>query len=81
MYTRRWRYRLAATMVASLLLTAAGKGLSQEKHADLRAVIEEQFIFYCLEKKRKLWRFFDARTYRSAPFDEEYLISLMEQLL
>jgi len=46
-----------------------------------RAVIEEQFIFYCLEKKRKLWRFFDARTYRSAPFDEEYLISLMEQLL
>ena len=45
-----------------------------------QAVIEEQFIFYCLEKKRKLWRFFDARTYRSAPFDEEYLISLMEQL-
>jgi hypothetical protein len=46
-----------------------------------RAVIEEQFIFYCLEKKRNLWRFFDARTYRSAPFDEEYLISLMEQLV
>jgi hypothetical protein len=46
-----------------------------------RAVIEEQFIFYCLEKKRNLWRFFDARTYKSAPFDEEYLISLMEQLV
>src|SRR5437660_1399658 len=28
---RRWRCRLAAAMVASLFLTAAGKGLSQEK--------------------------------------------------
>ncbi|MBZ5594382.1 MAG: hypothetical protein LAP39_19245 [Acidobacteriia bacterium] len=47
-----------------------------------RAFIEEQFIFYCLErKKRNLWRFFDARTYRSGPFDQEYLISLMEQLV
>jgi hypothetical protein len=45
------------------------------------AIIEEQLIFYCLEKKQKLWRFFDARTYRSGPFDEEYLISLMEQLV
>ncbi len=46
-----------------------------------RAVIEEQFIFYCLEKKRRLWRFFDARTYRSGPFDQDYLISLMEQVV
>lgn len=47
-----------------------------------RAVIEEQFIFYCLErKKRNLWRFFDGRTYRSGPFDQEYLISLMEQVV
>lgn len=46
-----------------------------------RAVVEEQFIFYCLERKRNLWRFFDARTYRSGPFDEEYLISLMEQVV
>jgi hypothetical protein len=46
-----------------------------------RAVIEEQFMFYCLEKKRNLWRFFDARTYRSGPFDQEYLISLMEQVV
>ena len=46
-----------------------------------RAVIEEQLIFYCLEKKQNLWRFFDARTYRSGPFDQEYLISLMEQLV
>ena len=46
-----------------------------------QAVIEEQFIFYCLEKKQNLWRFFDARTYRSGPFDREYLISLMQQVV
>jgi hypothetical protein len=46
-----------------------------------QAVIEEQFIFYCLERKQNLWRFFDARTYRSGLFDQEYLASLLEQLL
>lgn len=46
-----------------------------------QAAIEEQFIFYCMEKKRCLWRFFDARTYRSGPFDQDYLISLMEQIV
>jgi len=44
-------------------------------------LIEEQLIFYTLERDRKMWRFFDARTYRSGPFDREYLISLMEQLI
>jgi hypothetical protein len=44
-------------------------------------LIEEQLIFYTLEKEKKMWRFFDARTYRSAPFDQEYLVSLMEQLI
>jgi hypothetical protein len=44
-------------------------------------LIEEQLIFYTCEKHRKMWRFFDARTYRSGEFDEEYLIGLMEQLL
>ena len=46
-----------------------------------RSLIEEQLLFYTLEKDKKMWRFFDARTYRSGPFDQEYLISLMEQLL
>jgi hypothetical protein len=46
-----------------------------------QSLIEEQFIFYCLERRQKLWRFFDARTYRSGPFDQEYLISLMEQIV
>jgi hypothetical protein len=44
-------------------------------------IIEEQLIFYTLENHKKMWRFFDARTYRSGPFDQEYLIGLMEQLL
>jgi hypothetical protein len=44
-------------------------------------LIEEQLIFFTLEKERNLWRFFDPRTYRSGPFDQEYLISLMEQLI
>jgi hypothetical protein len=43
-------------------------------------LIEEQLIFYTLEKK-PMWRFFDARTYRSGEFDQAYLVGLMEQLL
>lgn len=44
-------------------------------------VIEEQLIFYTIEKAHRMWRFFDARTYRSGPVDQAYLISLMEGLL
>jgi hypothetical protein len=46
-----------------------------------RDIIEEQLIFYCLERNGPLWRFFDARTYRSGPLDQDYLITLMEQLI
>jgi hypothetical protein len=46
-----------------------------------RNTIMEQLIFYCLEKSRYQWRYFDARTYRSGPFDQEYLVTLMEHLL
>lgn len=44
-------------------------------------LIEEQLLFFTLERSRGMWRFFDARTYRSGPFDQDYLISLMEQLI
>lgn len=44
-------------------------------------LIEEQLLFYTIEKSRSLWRFFDARTYRSGPFDAEYLTGLFEQLV
>ena len=43
--------------------------------------IEEQLLFYTVEHHLKMWRFFDPRTYRSGPFDQEYLVSLMEQLI
>ena len=44
-------------------------------------IIEEQLIFYTMEHHKRMWRYFDPRTYRSGPFDQEYLIGLMEQLL
>ena len=44
-------------------------------------LIQEQLIFFTLERDTRMWRFFDARTYRSGPFDEDYLISLMERLV
>ena len=44
-------------------------------------LIEEQLLFFTVERHRKMWRFFDPRTYRTGPFDGEYLVSLLERLL
>jgi len=44
-------------------------------------LIEEQLLFYTMEKRLTMWRFFDVRTHRSGPFDADYLIGLMEQLV
>lgn len=44
-------------------------------------LIEEQLIFFTLEKDHRMWRYFDPRTYRSGPLDREYLVSVMEQLI
>jgi len=46
-----------------------------------RLAIEEQSLFYTIQKTRNLWRFFDARTYRSGIVDANYLTSLMEELV
>jgi len=46
-----------------------------------REVIEEQLLFYCLERKRNLWRYFEGRTYRTGRFDADYLAGLMENLV
>ena len=43
-------------------------------------VIEEQLLFYVLEKP-PIWRYFDARTYRTGVFDQEYLAGLLENLI
>lgn len=44
-------------------------------------LIEEQLVFYTVERNRNLWRYFDPRTYRSGTLDQEYLVSVMEQLI
>jgi len=44
-------------------------------------LIEEQLIFYTLEKPKPIWRFFDVRTHRSGRFDQGYLVSLMDRLV
>jgi hypothetical protein len=44
-------------------------------------IVEEQLVFYTVEKNRNMWRFFDPRTYRSGTLDQEYLVSVMEQLI
>ena len=38
-------------------------------------------FFYCLERTRQFWRFFDERTYRTGPFDRDYLLALLEALI
>ena len=44
-------------------------------------LIEEQLIFYTVERHQTQWRYFDARTYRSGAFDSDYLVGLMDHLL
>jgi hypothetical protein len=44
-------------------------------------LVEEQLLFYTLEGRRTMWRYFDTRTYRSGPFDREHLTTLMEQAI
>ena len=46
-----------------------------------KELIEEQLLFYTIEDRRNLWRYFCTRTYRSGAFDREYLTSLLEQLI
>lgn len=43
--------------------------------------VEERLLFFCLERHRKGWRYFDARTYQSGPFDEHYLLGVMESII
>ena len=46
-----------------------------------RDQVEEQLLFYCLEKHRHAWRYFDARTYHTGLFDQDYLIGLLERIV
>lgn len=44
-------------------------------------LIEEQLLFYTVEPDRRMWRYFDSRTYRTGPFDRGYLLSVMERII
>jgi hypothetical protein len=44
-------------------------------------LMREHALFYCLEGGRSYWRYFDERTYRSGPVNEEYLTGLLEELI
>jgi len=41
----------------------------------------ERLLFCCLEGEQPRWVWFDPRTQRTAPLDEEHLIALFERLL
>jgi hypothetical protein len=43
--------------------------------------IEEQLIFCTVEKGGHSWKYFDSRTYRSGPLDEDYLAHIFELLI
>jgi len=61
--------------------TLAGSVRAFNQELLAKDLIEEQLIFYTVEGERKMWRFFDPRTYRSGTFDQEYLVWVMEQLI
>jgi hypothetical protein len=60
-------------------LHGAVRGFNQEMLE--QNLVREQLLFYTIEKTGPMWRFFDARTYRTGRFDVEYLIGLLEQLV
>jgi hypothetical protein len=61
------------------VLEGALRAFNQEM-LDL-AVVPEKLLFCCLEGGKTRWVWFDPRTQRSAPLDEEHLIGLFERLL
>lgn len=46
-----------------------------------QVLIEEQLIFYTVEKHQNQWRYFDARTYRSGSLDRDYLLGIMAEIV
>jgi hypothetical protein len=46
-----------------------------------RVEIDEQRLFFCVQKEGSGWRYFDPRKYRTGLFDQEFLVSLMERVV
>jgi hypothetical protein len=61
--------------------TLAGSVRAFNQELLAKELIDEQLVFYTVEKDRRMWRYFDPRTYRSGTFDQEYLVSVMEELI
>jgi hypothetical protein len=72
---------LVSTEEFRIPYTLAGSIRSFNQELLEHDTIEEQLVFYCLERGRQQWRFFDARTYRSGLLDQEYLITLLDRLI
>jgi hypothetical protein len=45
------------------------------------AIIPEQLLFYCMGATQVRWLWFDPRTQRTGPLQQEHLISLLDRLL
>ncbi len=43
--------------------------------------IHEELLFLCVEGRKAAWVHFDGQTHREGPFDEDYLMGLVETLL
>lgn len=43
--------------------------------------IREHLLFYCMERSRQYWTYFDPQTHRKGLIDEDYLADLFEELL
>jgi len=61
--------------------TLAGSIRCFNQHMLEQDLIEEQLLFFCLERHGEMWRYFDPRTYRTGPFNQDYLVFLMEQVV
>ena len=61
--------------------TLAGSVRACSQNMPEKVLIEEQLIYYTVEKQRSMWRYFDARTYRSGSLDRDYLVGLMAEVV
>lgn len=73
--------QLVSTEDFRIPYTLAGSVRAFNQELLEKEIIEEQLLFYTVEKNRNLWRYFDPRTYRSGTFDQVYLVSVMEQVI
>ncbi len=72
---------LVSTQKFKIPYILEGEVRAFNQHMLERVEIEDLLLFFCMEKERNLWRYFDWRTNRHAPFDRELLVQMMERLV